>query len=168
MECPLLAQENAELLLAYCARKLDSESQIILERHMEHCDACREFGEAQKLVWRALDAWEASPVSMDFDRRLYRRIEGEQQRGWLGRLFSPVTPASLPPIFRPALPLAAACVTLVAMFLIHAPTQGDLSQQVRTEKVDVEKVESALEDLDMLQQFSVVSTAAEEEPVQSL
>jgi anti-sigma factor RsiW len=167
MECPLLTQENAELLLAYCARKLDSETERVLERHMEHCDACRKFGESQKLVWTALDAWETSPVSMDFDRRLYRRIESEQQKGWLSRLFSPVMPPSLPPIFRPALPLAAACITLLAVFLINTPTQSDLSRQVRIEKVDVDKVESALEDLDMLQQFSVVATA-EEEHVQSL
>ena len=168
MECPLLTQQNADLLLAYCARKLDSESMATLERHMEHCDACREFGSAQKLVWEALDSWEATPVSMDFDRRLYRRIEAEQQKSWFGRLFSPMMPASLPLIFRPALPLAAAAVCLVAALVIQSPTQVDLSRQVRLEKVDVEKVESALEDLDMLQQFSVVPSASEEEPLQNL
>ena len=168
MECPLLTQQNADLLLAYCARKLDSESMTVLERHMEHCDACREFGSAQKLVWEALDSWEATPVSMDFDRRLYRKIEAEQQKSWLGRIFSPLMPVSLPLFLRPALPLAAAAVFLVAALVLHSPSQVDLSRQVRMEKVDVEKVESALEDLDMLQQFSVVPAASDEEPLQNL
>lgn len=167
MECPILAQENAELLLAYCGRKLDAETRLNLERHMEHCEACREFGEAQKLVWNALDAWEAEPVSMDFDRRLYRRIETEQQKSWFSRMFSPWMP-SVPVFLRPALPIAAACLTLAAVCLIQAPSAGDLSRQVRMERVDVEKVESALEDLEMLQQFSVVSTGTEEEPVETL
>ena len=52
----------------------------ILERHIAICPACREFAAGQRAVWQALDTWEAAPVSPDFDRRLYRRIEA---RGFL-------------------------------------------------------------------------------------
>ena len=74
MKCPIEIHENAELLLAYCARKLDPETQTILERHLAVCPACRDFKAGQEAVWQALDSWEAVPVSADFDRRLYRRI----------------------------------------------------------------------------------------------
>ena len=74
MNCPIENRESAEILLAYCARKLDAGSSAILEEHIKICPACREFAEGQQSVWKALDAWEAAPVSPDFDRRLYARI----------------------------------------------------------------------------------------------
>jgi hypothetical protein len=169
MECPLLKRENAEVLVAYSAGKTDSETSRVLDSHVEQCAACREFAQAQGLVWKVLEAWEAAPVSLDFDRRLYRRIEDERQTGWLSRLLRPLTAASLPVFLRPALPLAAVSVVLLAVFLIQsAPPRNDFSPQIRAEKVDVEKVESALEDLDMLQQFSVVPATEEDDAVKSL
>ena len=75
MNCPLETRDNAQLLLDYCTRKLEPESVAILERHIALCGACREFANSQRAVWDALDAWEAAPVSPDFDSRLYRRIE---------------------------------------------------------------------------------------------
>ena len=90
MNCPIETKDNAELLLAYCARKLDPETQTILERHVAVCPACREFQAGQQAVWQALDAWEAMPVSTDFDRRLYRRIEADQAHAsWWSRLLEP-------------------------------------------------------------------------------
>ncbi len=35
MNCPLETPENAQVLLDYCARKLDSARTAVLERHME-------------------------------------------------------------------------------------------------------------------------------------
>src|SRR5436190_8687608 len=80
MLCPMKSPENAaledaELLLVYCARELSPVVSAALERHIEICPACREFVQGQQAVWHALDGWEAAPVSMDFDRRLYQRIE---------------------------------------------------------------------------------------------
>src|ERR1051325_5022425 len=99
MKCPMESHENAELLLAYCARRLDPETQIVLERHMAVCPACREFQKGQEIVWNALDAWEAMPVSVDFDRRLYRRIEEEEARAsWWSRLMRPFRPMFAPPL----------------------------------------------------------------------
>src|SRR6266478_10213495 len=115
MRCPIETQENAELLLSYSARRLNPESTAILEAHMELCPACREFRDGQSALWEALDQWEARPISPDFDRRLYRKIEEQEQLGWWPRLFS-----SLRPLFgRPALPLAgAACLVLVTGFVL--------------------------------------------------
>ena len=76
MNCPLETRENAQLLLDYGTRKLEPETVAALERHIAICGACREFVSGQRAVWQALDAWEAAPVSADFDSRLYRRREG--------------------------------------------------------------------------------------------
>ena len=91
MKCPVECRENADLLLAYCSRKLDPDTAALLERHMEQCPACTEFARGQKAVWEALDAWEAAPVSADFDGRLYRSLN-QQVPFWerLRRSFRPV------------------------------------------------------------------------------
>src|SRR5437899_7160241 len=118
MRCPIETQENAELLLSYSARRLNPESTAILEAHMELCPACREFRDGQRALWEALDQWEARPVSADFDRRLYRRIEEQEQQGWWTRVFGSMRPMFL----RPALPLAAmACLVLAVGFIIDEP-----------------------------------------------
>ena len=156
MRCPIETRENAELLLSYSARRLNPESTAILEKHMELCPACREFRDGQRALWEALDQWDARPVSPDFDRRLYRRIEEQEQLGWWTRIFGPLGPM----LWRPALPLAAtACLVLAAGFIgvdpsrITVPTAVDNSQAR-----EVEQVESALDDLDMLRQFDLVAT----------
>src|ERR1035438_3982547 len=83
MECG----ENADLLLEFAAGRLDEEARMRLERHTEVCPACREFASGQRAVWEALDAWESAPVSPDFDRRLYGRIEREVS--WWDRILGP-------------------------------------------------------------------------------
>ncbi len=114
--CPLETRENAHLLLDYCARKLDPESLAVLERHIAVCSACRNFTRGQRTVWQAMDAWEAAPVSRDFDRRLYRRIE--TQVSWWDLLLRPFTTATL----RRGLPAAAmTCLLLVAGILLERP-----------------------------------------------
>ena len=76
MKCPMETGESVEWLLAYASRKLDAGGGVELERHLEVCPACRELAAGQRAVWDALDDWEATPVSSDFDRRLGERIAG--------------------------------------------------------------------------------------------
>ncbi|MBI1789393.1 MAG: zf-HC2 domain-containing protein [Acidobacteria bacterium] len=156
MRCPIETRENAELLLDYCARKLDPEKAGVLERHIATCPACREFRDAQKLLWDSLDQWDAQPVSPDFDRRLQRRIEQEEQRqGWWRRLLSPL-------LTRPAVPLTAtACLVLAAGFILQNP--GGNVQPVADSAVvrEVEQVERTLDDIEMLRQFDLVARAEE-------
>jgi anti-sigma factor RsiW len=149
MRCPIESRENAELLLDYCARKLDPSQARALEEHIARCPACQEFRVGQKLLWDALDQWEAHPVSVDFDRRLYRRIEEDQGRQrWWQRLMIP--------LLRPAVPLAAtACLLLVGGYMIREPAPTVDSAVVR----EVEQVENTLDDLEMLKQFDLVAKA---------
>ena len=90
MNCPIENKVDAELLLSYSARRLDPKSAAALEAHMATCPACRDFRDQQQALWKTLDQWEARPVSLDFDRRLYRRIEEHEQIGWWRRTFGPL------------------------------------------------------------------------------
>jgi hypothetical protein len=159
MKCPIETQDNADLLLSYSARRLNPESTVILEAHMELCPQCREFRDGQRALWEALDQWEARPISADFNRRLYRKIDEQEQLGWWERMFG----SGRPMFLRPALPLAAtACLVLVAGFMIdnlRIVTPAGEAPQVR----EVEQVERTLEDMEMLRQFNLVSAPVREE-----
>src|ERR1039458_6928836 len=82
MNCPMEARQGSELLLEYTAGRLEAGEATALEAHMGSCARCREFAQSQEVVWQALEAWEAEPVSMDFDRRLFARIEQAPASWW--------------------------------------------------------------------------------------
>lgn len=150
MKCPIETRESAELLLEYCARRLDPESTAILQRHIAICPACREFADGQRALWEALDAWETTPVSADFDRRMYSRIEKEVS--WWDRLVRPFRPL----LVRQGLPVAAACLVVMAGVFLErqgaVPRQDTESAQVET--VQPEQVERALDAMEMLSEFN--------------
>jgi hypothetical protein len=159
MSCPLQQRETAEVLLDYASRRAAPELAEAFERHMESCPACREFARDQHAVWGALDAWEAMPVSSDFDARLLRRIEEEEQRTVWAQLWAAFTAPFSVFAWRPALPVAAACVTILAVFLVRGPVAGP-PVPARTETVDIEQVERTLDDINMLRELGVVEHAA--------
>ena len=149
MECPIKHGEGAELMIAYGAGTLAPETELALERHIQVCAKCREIAQAQKEVWSSLDTWTPAPVSPTFDERLYQRIAAEEQSKWWRRLFHANWS------WRPAMPVAAACAALVAVFLLKGPA-GD--QQIPSQtppKPQIEQVERALDDMEMLKQLSV-------------
>ena len=150
--CPSRDKESTEMLLEYCAGSLDAETVARLEAHMLECSACRELVELQQAVWDALGEWDAAEVSPDFDRKLFPGIEQYERSPWWRYLLHPLTPFSL----RPALPLLAACLVLIAALMIRTPAVIDTPPQTRGDKVDIEQVERTLDDLDMLTQFSAV------------
>lgn len=147
MECPVRARENAAVLLDYCAGKLDPPAAAVLERHLEQCEACRGWLKDQQAVWTALEAWEAAPVSLDFDRRLYRRIEQEQRPAWR-RL-----------AWRPAFSLALASLVVLAALLIRPPKPVDRPHQAQVETLDADRLERTLDDMEMLRQLSAAPSA---------
>jgi anti-sigma factor RsiW len=151
MKCLIETQESAELLLAYCARKLDAERTTILERHIGICPACQEFVSGQRALWEALDTWEAAPVSPDFDRRLYQRIEKEVS--WWDLLIRPFRPM----LVRQSLPVAAAAFAVVmAGALLQRPAAVRVvpTESAQVESVQPEQVERALEAMQMLSDFN--------------
>lgn len=154
MGCPIGDDGGDELILAYGARTLAPQQQVELERHLESCASCREMAEAQRTVWSALDAWSPATVSWNFDERLFRRIENEEQKAWWRRLL-PVSWS-----WRPAVPVAAACAALIAAFLLKSPALFFPEMPSDSQpKLEIEQVEHALDDMDMLKQLGLESAA---------
>jgi anti-sigma factor RsiW len=161
MNCPIRNEETADLLLAYTARRLDPARTAVLEDHMNGCTQCAEFRAGQDLVWQALDAWEAPAVTPDFNRRLYQRIETEAAAPWYKRLFA--TPLAM---WKPAIPLAAACLVIVAGFVLDHPvatTAPNATPAIRVSVAEAEQVESALDDLQLLRQLDTSATSGSSE-----
>ena len=147
MRCPIESREQ-ERLLAYCARKLDRVSAEPIEEHIRACANCGEFVKAQRAVWEALDSWEAAPVSADFDRRLYRRIE--QEVSWWDLLMRPFRPLMV----RQGLPIAAAaCLLIVAGYIVQRPPETAPAAQQHVE-ASADSVEHAIDDMEFLQQLN--------------
>ena len=161
MQCPVKSSEGVELFVGYGARTLPPGTEAALERHMMTCEDCRRMGDAQRSVWSALDVWEALPISPDFNEKLYARMAAESGRPWYRRVFQ--FNGTWP--FRPAMPVAAACAAVIAAFLITGPA-SDHKPEFTTQqnRVDIEQVERALDDIDMLKQLGVVPPPTKQTP----
>jgi len=143
--CPLQSEDHAQLLLSYCARRLDPARTAVLQRHIELCPSCRAFLESQQLVWDALDSWNNSPIARTFDTQLLQRIHDDPAPArWLGAV-SRLAAIS----WKPSLPAAA----ILALWIVAYPTQPTSAPPLDTSQA--EQVERALEDLDMLQQLQL-------------
>jgi hypothetical protein len=97
---------------------------------------------AKRSVDSALDLWEAPAVSLDFDRRLYRRIE--QDAPWWSFLFRP----------QRLVPAGVAAAVLVAAGLWLG--QPGVTPSPRTAGVEIqpEQAEDALHEMQMLEEFN--------------
>ncbi len=161
MRCPTANQENAELLLAHASRTLDAERAAVLEEHMARCAACRDYYAAQLAVWAALDRWEAPPVSADFDRRLYGRIEAVSRPWDLARVFRAVCGPR-------ALPLAAAvclmAATAVWLGRSGAPAPAAPPVSAAGQALPPDQAENTLQEMEMIQEFSSLVQADPADP----
>lgn len=154
VECPLLSGgDHAERLLEYANRKLSPESSLLIEQHASQCRPCSAFVESQRAVWSALDEWEAAEVSADFDRRLWARIDIEEQAPWYARAWNRMTNFG-EANWRPVVPVAAALVLAAGLWI--KPFSGITGSTEPLVRVDADQLESALEDLEMLRQMSPV------------
>jgi anti-sigma factor RsiW len=137
MMCPTKEKQNAKILLQYCAGTLDPDRALEFEQHAAECAECGRQVASQRALWQTLDQWTPAAISPDFDARLYARIAQEGAaplwkkwfvRGW-----------------KPALVTAAAGAAIVVGLFVRQPQPPS-----RTDIVDIDQVEHALEDLDML------------------
>ena len=149
MNCPMEARQGSELLLEYTAGRLEAQAATELEAHLEGCARCREFAQSQKMVWQAMEAWEAEPVSMDFDRRLFARIE-QAPASWWARLTGQV--------MHHAVPVAAAAgVMILAGLALERTAVTPVEpprESAQVETLGPEQVQSALDDMQMLRDFN--------------
>jgi anti-sigma factor RsiW len=134
--------QGSEILTDYCAGALDAIRTAELEAHLHACVACQGKVDAQRKVWEALDAWAPVEVSQGFDAKLYSRIAAEKRQPWWRALQ------------RPFVPLTAAVAVLMVAMLLWIPGSNSRIQnapsQPVVEKIDVQQVEQALDDMDML------------------
>jgi len=151
------SHEDAAVLLDYSARKLDAVEVARVEEHLKACAACREMADGQRAVWEALDCWEPAPVSPDFDRRLYQRIEKEVS--WLDRVMRPFRPLFV----RHGLPIVAtACLLFVAGLLLQRP--ADVPGPNPKPEITADQAESALQEMEMLREFNRIAPADSAQP----
>ena len=160
MNCPLETREETQLLLDYCAHALPVARAALVETHIQSCPRCQEFTASQMALTEALDLWQAPPVSPDFNRRLYHRIDAEASRpSWWAALVPHVLVRPFHPVWlRRSLPVAAAaCLLVTAGALLERPTVSPVPpprDMAQVESVQPEQVEQALDTMDLLSEFS--------------
>jgi hypothetical protein len=159
MECPI-NKKGAEIVIDYCAGALDERVNADFEKHLIDCVPCSRLVDAQREVWETLDHWTPPQVSQNFDAKLYAKIAQENSSpAWLRairRFFQPAVPIAA---WKPAVSLAAACAMLAVGLVVRTPHAADNGPQMRVEHVDLEQVQSALDDLDVLMPPSANSGA---------
>jgi len=153
MSCPLQTEET-DLLLDYSAGRLDAVRAAALAHHMETCPDCASFRMEQKTVWDALDAWEPAPVSMDFNRRLWQRIEAAAAVPWYQSLAESLRFAN----WKPVVPLTAAILVIAAGFLLDHPRAKN-NPAPGVSVTEANQVEQTLDDIQLLDQLDAVIPA---------
>lgn len=152
MKCPSASRDRADLLVAHASRTLDAERAAVLEEHIARCPACRDYYAAQLAVWAALDRWDAPPVSADFDRRLYARIQAAPSRWNFFRSWrSLLSPR--------AAPLAAAvCLTAAAALWLARPVApvpaAPPAPVAAVQALGPDQAQNTLQEMEMIQEFS--------------
>jgi hypothetical protein len=154
MICPLQTQET-DLLLDFSAGRLDGVRAATLARHMETCADCAAFRMEQKTVWDALDAWEPATVSMDFNRRLWQRIDAAASAPWYQSLAESLRFAN----WKPVVPLTAAMLVIAAGFLLDHPRARN-NPVPGVSVTEANQVEQTLDDIQLLDQLDTVIPAS--------
>jgi hypothetical protein len=160
MSCPMEMRERSELATALVSGKLETAQAAEFGAHVRHCADCRKAVEEQGMLWRTLDDWNAPPVSGDFNRRLYARIESEvpwwesavrRMRALAGTRGLPVA--------------ATAGVVLLAGLLLRQPGAPPAAgKPERAEAEAAEQAESALVDMEMMREFSSLVRSDNSQP----
>ncbi|HEY7337346.1 MAG TPA: zf-HC2 domain-containing protein [Bryobacteraceae bacterium] len=140
MACLQYDPQGAEILMDYCAGKLDGTRSAELEAHIEECFSCKEAVDGQRRLWETLDAWKPVEVSPGFDATLYSRIAAEAERPWWRRA-----------LWKPLIPVAAAGVLALALVRMPPSPPAPVKTPVASsDRIDLQQVEQALDDMDML------------------
>jgi hypothetical protein len=141
------SSNQPELVFDYVAGSGDQE----FERHLNECGDCAKVVAAQREVWESLDRLNTPQVSQDFDARLYARIAQEEAvpawKQWLNRILHPAVPMAP---WKPAVSMAALCAVLAVGLMMRPPKPAADTAQVHGDRVDIEQVANALDELDLL------------------
>lgn len=170
MKCPLeirslLAGRSGERrVLEYARRPSGGELGV----HIRECPACTRLVRSQRALWSVLDEWELPPASQDFDCRVLRRVERAVAESFLERGLR----ACSAWLSRPALPLAAASLLILAGLSLNTPLRFMRPQPRFEAPLSVappeplpsnaaEQIAEAIDDLQLLRQLD---TSQDEAP----
>lgn len=140
-------------------------STVALRAHVQECPACAALVRSQRSVWGLLDEWELAPPSSGFNREVYRRIESAGPESFWERCARFVFAW----VDRPAVPLAAASLLILAGFFVEAPprrvlppSSAALPRVATPPEVqnDAQQINEAFDDLQLLHQLDVVKDEA--------
>lgn len=152
MNCP----SDPGLLLDYATGRLNAARAATLANHVRYCPACADTVLGYAAVSSSLDGWEVPPVSMDFNRRLWARIDASDGAPWYSRLAGIFRLGS----GRLLLPLAAAALVIVSGFVLNHPyvSHPAAAARVSADEVDqtertLDEAEQTLDDIQLLRQF---------------
>ncbi len=163
MICPLKSQVNGEdtvdVLLDYSAGRLDQSRLALFEQHMAVCAECSAFLAGQTEVWQTLDAWEPEPVSVDFNRRMWQKIDAAAAAPWYRKLADSLRLGA----WKPALPLTAAVVLVAAGFVMDhqrvVSVPPNAANAAGVSVTEAEQVEKTLDDIQLLRQLDAAAGA---------
>jgi len=142
MICPKQNKQDEQILLEYCSGTLDEHRSAEVRNHAAECAECAAWIADQRVVFSALEEFAAPEVSPEFNARLYAGIEEQQRAGWWKQFWRTA--------WKPALATVAAGVALAIGLMVSVPHSGTPPKKASVENVDMDQVEHALEDLDLL------------------
>jgi len=154
MNCPLKSEDTLDTLLDYAAGTVDPAKSTRIEQHLTVCTECTAFLAGQTEVWKALDAWEPAPVSMDFNRQLWRRIDAAAAAPWYRKLADSLSMGA----WKPALPLTAALFLVATAFMMDHQTvvkvtTPNAGSGYTVSVTEAEQLENTLDDIQLLRQL---------------
>jgi hypothetical protein len=121
---------------------------------------CSAFLVDQAAVWSALDAWEPVPASMDFNRRLWQRIDAAATAPWYRTLVDSLRFGGWKPVF----PLAAAILVIAGGFLLDHPGGAPSVAPPTVQGVsfsEADQLEQTLDDIQLLRQLDAVASSSD-------
>lgn len=141
MTCPLDKERDEQILLEYCSGGLDEIRTAEVKAHAQECTACAAWIGEQQMVSSALDDFAAPVVSPEFNARVYQRID-EQSASFWQRIWHAA--------WKPVLATAAVAAALALGMMVNVPSANDAPKKASVESVDMDQVEHALDDLNLL------------------
>ena len=149
MTCIVKDKAGGEVLMDYCAGALDPAKAAEIDGHIRECAECRELVDAQRSLWQTLDAWEPIEVSRDFDARLYARIAQADAEPWYFRMWKPVLSVAAVAAMA-AVMIAVRPGVKVEPIKVEAPATRSSDTSAQVEQINIQEVQQALDDLDLL------------------
>jgi anti-sigma factor RsiW len=157
MNCPLKSEETIDVLLDYSTGRLDAARSTRFEQHRKTCAECATFLAGQTEVWQTLDAWQPEPVSLDFNRRLWQRIDVAAAAPWYRKLADSLSMGA----WKPALPLTAAVFLVGMAFMMdhRSPVQVAPANAAAygVSVAEAQQLEETLDDIQLLRQLDAAT-----------